>query len=124
MLLARDLTEQVIGLAIEVHRVTGPGLLESVYETCLCHELEQAGIPFERQARIPVTYKNVQLNEGFRADILADRQLLLEIKAVATLAPAHDSQMLTYLRMSGLRIGLMFNFHAPLLKDGMRRFVV
>ena len=124
MLLARDLTEQVIGLAIEVHRVAGPGLLESVYEACLCHELEQAGIPFERQARIPIIYNNVQLNEGFRGDILVDRQLLLEIKAVAALAPAHDAQMLTYLRMSGLRVGLMFNFHARLLKDGMRRFVM
>ncbi len=124
MLLARQLTEQVIGLAIEVHRVTGPGMLESVYEGCLCHELAQAGIAFERQVGIPVTYKGVQFDEGFRADILVDRQVVVEIKAVAKLVPAHDAQVLTYLRISGLRVGLLFNFHAPLLKDGLRRFVI
>ena len=124
MLLARELTEQVIGLAIEVHRVIGPGMLESVYEGCLCHELEQAGIAFERQVGIPVTYKGIQFDEGFRADILVDHQVVVEIKAVAMLAPAHDAQVLTYLVMSGLRIGLLFNFHARLLKDGLRRFII
>lgn len=124
MLLARELAEQVIGLAIGVHLVAGPGLLESVDEACLCDEPEQAGIPFDRQARSPVCYKNIQLDEGFPADSLADRQLPLEIEAAAALAPAHDAQMLTYLRMSGLRDGLMFNFHEPLQKDGMRRCVV
>ena len=99
-------------------------MLESVYETCLCHELEQAGIAFQRQAGIPVTYKGVHFDEGFRADILVDRQLIIEIKAVANILPAHDAQVLTYLRMSGLRLGLLFNFHARLLKDGLRRFVV
>jgi GxxExxY protein len=101
MLLARELTERVIGLAIEVHRVTGPGMLESVYESCLA----QAGIAFERQVGIPVIYKGVQVDEGFRADIFVDRQVLVEIKAVAKLVPAHDAQVLTYLRMSGLRLG-------------------
>ena len=105
MLLARELTERVIGLAIEVHRLTGPGMLESVYEGCLCHELEQAGIAFERQAGIPVTYKGVQFDEGFRADILVDRQLIIEIEAVANIVLTHDAQVLTYLRMSGLRLG-------------------
>jgi len=124
MLLARELTEQVIGLAIEVHRQTGPGMLESVYEDCLCHELVQAGIAFERQTGIPVVYKGVRFDHGFRADILVDRQLIIEIKAVAALVPEHEAQLLTYLRMSGLRVGLLFNFHARLLKDGMRRFVV
>jgi GxxExxY protein len=130
MLLARELTERVIGLAIEVHPQvkpgdqTGPGMLESVYEGCLCHELQQAGIAFQRQAGIPVTYKGVQFDEGFRADILVDQQVIVEIKAVAYLLPAHDAQVLTYLRMSGLRLGLLFNFHARLLKDGLRRFVV
>ena len=124
MLLARKLTEQVIGLAIEVHRMTGPGMLESVYEGCLCHELGEAGIAFERQARIPVTYKGVQFDEGFRADILVDRQLIVEIKAVTKIVPAHDAQVLTYLRMSGLRLGLLFNFHARLLKNDIRRFIV
>jgi GxxExxY protein len=116
MLLARELTERVIGLAIEVHRLTGPGMLESVYEGCLCYELGQAGIAFERQTGIPVAYKGVQFDEGFRADILVDRQLILEIKAVASILPAHEAQLLTYLRMSGLRLGLLFNFHARLLK--------
>jgi GxxExxY protein len=130
MLLARELTERVIGLAIEVHPrvkpgdLTGPGMLESVYEGCLCHELEQAGIVFQRQVGIPVAYKGVQFDEGFRADILVDRQLIVEIKAVANIVPAHDAQVLTYLRMSGLRLGLLFNFHARLLKDGLRRFIV
>jgi GxxExxY protein len=130
MRLARELTEQVIGLAIEVHpRVTpgdqtGPGMLESVYEGCLCYELEQVGVVFERQAGIPVTYKHVQFDEGFRADILVDRQLIVEIKAVANIVPAHDAQVQTYLRMSGLGLGLLFNFHARLLKDGLRRYIV
>jgi len=124
MLLGRDLTEQVIGLAIEVHRSTGPGLLESVYESCLCHELALAGIGFERQVGVPITYKGVPFEEGFRADILVERQVLIEVKGVGALAAAHDAQVLTYLRMSGLRIGLLFNFHARLLKDGLRRFVV
>ena len=81
-------------------------------------------IAFQRQAGIPVTYKGVQFDEGFRTDILVDRQVIIEIKAVANLLPAHDAQVLTYLRMSGLRLGLLFNFHARLLKDGLRRFVV
>ena len=124
MLLARELTERVIGLAIEVHRLTGPGMLESVYEGCLCHELAQAGIGFERQVRIPVVYKGVRFEEGFRADILVDGQLVVEIKAVADIVPVHEAQIISYLRMSGLKLGLLFNFHARLLKDGLRRFVV
>ncbi len=97
---------------------------ESVYEGCLCHELQPAEIAFQRQAGIPVTYKGVQFDEGFRADILVDRQVIIEIKAVANLLPAHDAQVLTYLRMSGLRLGPLFYFHARLLKEGLRRFVV
>ncbi len=124
MLLARELTERVIGLAIEVHRLTGPGMLESVYEGCLCHELEQAGDAFERQVGIPVTQNGDQFDECFRADILVDRQLIVEVKAVAKIVPAHDARVLTYLRMSGLRLGLLFNFHTRLLQDGLRRFVV
>ena len=119
MLLARELTQRVIGLAIEVHRLTGPGMLESVYEGCLCHALQQ--IAFQRQAGIPVSYKGAQFDEGFRADILLDRQVIIEIKAVANLLPVHDAQVLTYLRMSGLRLGLLFNFHARLLKDAYGR---
>jgi len=123
MLLAQELTERIIGLAIEVHRQTGPGLLESVYEACLCHEFEHAGIEFRRQVGIPVGYKGLQLDEGSRADILVAGQVILEIKAVATILPAHEAQLQTCLRMSGIRIGLLLNFHAPRLKDGLRRFV-
>ena len=124
MLLARELTEQVIGLAIEVHRATGPGMLESLYKGCLCHELAQAGPVFERRPKVLVVYKGIQFDEGFRADIVVERHLIVEIKAVANVVPAHEAQVLTYLRMSGLRLGLLFNFYARLLKDGMRRFVV
>ena len=124
MLLAGELTERVIGMAIEVHRLTGPGMLESVYEGCLCHELAQAGISFERQARIPVVYKGVRFEEGVRADVLVNGQLVVEIKAVADIVPVHEAQIISYLRMSGLRLGLLFNFHARLLKDRLRRFVV
>ena len=124
MLLAEGVTEQVIGLAIEVHRNTGRGLLESVYEQCLCYELCRAGLPFERQVAIPVRYKGMVIGEGFRADVVVDRQIILEIKAVATILPAHEAQLQTYLRMSGIRIGLLLNFNASRLIDGLRRFVV
>jgi len=118
------LTERVIGLAIDVHHDTGPGLLESVYERCLCHELHQAGIPFERQAVVPIVYKRLRLDEGFRADIVVDHAVILEIKAVARILPVHEAQLQTYLRMSGIRVGLILNFHAGRLIDGLRRLVV
>ena len=123
MLEHRDLTERIIGLAIEVHRQTGPGLLESVYAACLVFELEQAGIPLARQVGVPVFYKGMQMPLGFRADILVAGIVILEIKAVAALLPAHEAQLLTYLRMSGLPVGLLMNFHALRLKDGLKRFV-
>ncbi|HEY3846123.1 MAG TPA: GxxExxY protein [Acetobacteraceae bacterium] len=123
MLLQRGLTERIIGLAIEVHRETGPGLLESVYEQCMCQELHDTGIPFERQVAVPVFYKGRRLEEGFRADIVVAKTVILEIKALAAILPPHEAQLLTYLRMSGIRIGLLLNFHALRLKDGLRRFV-
>ncbi len=124
MLLAEPLTERVIGLAMEVHRHTGPGLLESVYEQCLCHELAQAGIAFARQVAIPVTYEGVAIGDGFKADIVVARELILEVKAVAAILPVHEVQLRTYLRMSGIRVGLLLNFNAPCLIDGLRRYVV
>jgi GxxExxY protein len=124
VLLSGELTEQVIGLAIEVHRHTGPGLLESVYEQCLCHELREAGIPFERQVAIPVIYKAMPIGEGFRADIVVAREVILEIKSIAAILPAHEAQLHTYLRMSGIRIGLILNFNTRRLTEGIRRFVV
>ncbi len=124
MLIEQSLTERIVGLAIEVHRITGRGLLESVYERCLCYELQRVGLPFERQIGIPVTYEGLILDEGFRADIVVDRKVILEIKAVAAILPAHEAQLQTYLRMSGIPVGLILNFNASRLTDGLRRFVV
>ena len=123
MLVQRDLTERVIGFAITVHHELGPGLLESVYETCLGLELTQAAIPFRRQASIPVSYRGMQLTTSFRADFLICEDLIVEIKAVDRLLLTHEAQLLTYLRMSGCQVGLLLNFNALRLKDGLRRIV-
>jgi len=123
MLIAAQLTERIIGLAIEVHRCTGRGLLESVYEECLCYELRQADIPFERQVAVPVLYKGLAMDAGFRADIVVAGQVILEIKSVASLLPVHEAQLLTYLRMSRIFVGLLFNFNTSKLTDGLRRLV-
>jgi GxxExxY protein len=124
MLEHQTLTETIIGLAIEVHRTVGPGLLESVYAECMALELAHAGISFQGQVTVPVIYKGKTISLGFRADVIVEKTIILEIKAVAALLPAHESQLLTYLRMSHLRVGLLMNFHAPRLKDGLRRFIV
>ena len=118
------LTERVIGLAIEVHANTGPGLLESAYQTFLCMELEDAGIPYVSQAAIPVIYKNRKVPMGFRADILVGDSLIVEIKAAAAFAPEHKAQLLTYLRMSQIKVGLLMNFNARKLKNGLLRCVM
>jgi GxxExxY protein len=114
----------VIGLAIEVHRTIGPGLLESVYRECLCLELGEAGIPFANEVMVPVYYKDRNIPLGFRADIVVDHSIIIEVKAVASLLPVHEAQLLTYLRMSRIRVGLIMNFHANLLKDGLLRCIV
>jgi GxxExxY protein len=115
------LTDAVIGAAIEVHRALGPGLLESAYETCLCHELGQRQIHFQRQLELPVTYKGIPLDSGYRLDIVVEKQLVLELKAVEKLLPVHEAQLLTYLKLSQLRTGLLLNFMVPVLKNGIRR---
>ena len=120
----KALTEQVIGLAIKVHRGLGPGLLESVYEECLCHELAAANIQFRRQHAIPVVYNSIQMECGFRADLIVSDRLLVEIKSVERFAPIHEAQLLTYLRLSKLRIGLLLNFESVRLVDGIRRMVL
>ncbi|MDZ4736808.1 MAG: GxxExxY protein [Rhodospirillaceae bacterium] len=117
-------TAQVIGLAIDVHRELGPGLLESAYEQCLCYELQQAGVSFQRQVPLPVRYKAVNLECGYRLDVVVDGSLVLEIKAIERLLPIHDAQMLSYLKLGGFRVGLLLNFHSPVLKNGNRRLVV
>ncbi len=118
------LSNRLIGLAIEVHRIVGPGLLESAYRTFLCMELEEANIPFQSEAMVPVHYKGRAAPLGFRADIVVADSIIVEIKAVAAFVPAHEAQILTYLRMSGLRVGFLMNFHAPRLKEGLRRFIL
>ena len=118
------LTERVIGLAIAVHREIGPGLLESAYEECLCYELKDNGIAFARQVPLAVNYKGVRLDCGYRIDVVVAHKLLLEIKAVERLLPIHDAQILTYLRQSRIRVGLLMNFNTVVLKDGIRRIVL
>jgi GxxExxY protein len=118
------LTDRVIGLAIDVHRGLGPGLLESAYEECLCYELQTAGLAFARQVPLPVIYKGVRLECGYRPDVVVDNSLVLELKTVERLMPVHDAQMLTYLRLGSFRTGLILNFHAALLRDGIKRLVL
>ena len=118
-----ELTEAIIGAAMEVHRALGPGLLESIYEMCLCRELSIRGTPFERQVLIPVEYKGVKLDCRYRADIVVDSTILLEIKAIDSLLPIHDAQLLSYLKLGGWKIGLLINFNVELLKNGLRRRV-
>lgn len=119
----QELTHSIIGAAIEVHRVLGPGLLESAYEECLAEELTLRGIPFEKQKPLPVVYKGMKLDCGYRVDLLIDGRVVVELKAVEALAPIHDAILLTHLRLSGCKIGLLINFHCAVLKDGIRRLV-
>ncbi|MCW5548719.1 MAG: GxxExxY protein [Opitutaceae bacterium] len=118
-----QLAERVIGLAIEVHRHLGPGLLESIYEAALCHELTAAGLPFERQKALPVIYKGQTLGE-FRADLVVGNALLLELKSVERHEPLFEAQVLTYLKISHLQLGLLLNFNTRLLKDGIKRLIL
>ena len=116
-----DLTGKVIGAAIEVHKALGPGLLESTYEECLCVELGLRKIPFERQKEIPVEYKGVKLDCGYRIDVLVAHSLILELKVCESLQPIHEAQLLTYLKLTGLKVGLLINFNVPVLREGIKR---
>ena len=118
------LTDQVIGLAIGVHRALGPGLLESAYEECLCYELTSHKIPFKRQVALPVSYKSVHLECGYRVDVVVADRLILELKTVEKILPIHEAQLLTYLKLSGIQTGLLLNFHTKLFKDGIKRMVL
>ena len=118
------ITETIIGAAIEVHRALGPGLLESVYEECLCRELSLRGIPFERQRSLPVEYKGLRLDCGYRLDLLVADTVVVEIKAVESLLPIHEAQLLTYLRLGGWKVGLLINFNVAVLRQGIRRRVL
>ena len=115
------LTGEVIGAAIEVHKTLGPGLLESTYEECLCHELLLRKLPFKRQVALPIKYKGVDLDCGYRLDVVVAKELIIELKACEDFLPIHEAQLLTYLKLTGIKYGLLINFNVPMLKDGIKR---
>jgi GxxExxY protein len=119
-----EVTRKIIGSAIEVHRALGPGLLESAYEECLCHELSSRGVPFRRQVAIPLEYKQVHLDCGYRVDLVVESSVVVELKAVTLLEPVHEAQLLTYMKIGGWRLGLLINFNVELLKHGIRRRIL
>ena len=119
----KRLTEAIIGGAIQVHRELGPGLLESAYEVCLAFELKKRGLRVEEQKPLPVIYDQVRLDCGYRMDLVVEGEVVIEVKSVDALAPIHEAQIITYLKLSGRKVGLLINFNVPLLKDGIRRFV-
>jgi GxxExxY protein len=118
-----DLSFELIGSAIEVHRELGPGLLENTYEAAFCHELTLRNIPFERQKPVSVNYKGIEIECGYRIDVLADEKIVVEQKAVERLLPIHDAQLLTYLKLSNLHLGLLMNFNVEVMKKGVRRII-
>jgi GxxExxY protein len=124
-LLHEELTENIIGAAIEVHKTLGPGLLESAYEECLCHELHLRGINFQRQVPLPVRYKEINLDCGYRIDLVVEDYVILELKCVEHILPVHEAQLLTYLKLTGKRVGLILNFHvAVLMRGGLVRKIL
>jgi len=118
-----EITREIIGAAIEVHKALGPGLLESAYEACLIYELTQRGLKVLRQVAVPVVYRGVRLDCGYKLDLLVEDQVIVEIKAVEALTDVHLAQVLSYLKLMGLSLGLLIDFHALVLKDGVRRVV-
>jgi len=118
-----QITDRVIGCAIEVHRNLGPGLLESAYERCLCHEIRQSGLKCQTQVALPIHYKGLELDCGYRLDLLVEESVILEIKAIERLLPIHEAQLLTYLKLTGYKVGLLLNFNVPVLKEGLHRIV-
>ncbi|MFA5263631.1 MAG: GxxExxY protein [Opitutaceae bacterium] len=118
-----ELTKRIIGAAMKVHTSLGPGLLESAYEACLCFELQKAGIKVERQKKLPIIYEELRLEEGYRIDILVDGQIVVELKAISKLEPVHEAQLLSYLRLSNCKLGLLLNFHVAHMRDGIRRVI-
>jgi GxxExxY protein len=119
-----DGSEAVIGACIEVHRQLGPGLLESIYEECVCMELRARGVPYERQVVVPVTYKGAPVPCEYRIDLIADRKLIVEIKSVLIVLPVHEAQLLTYLRVTGMKAGLLINFNEATLRRGLHRIAL
>ena len=123
-LVESELTEKIIGAAIEVHRHLGPGLLESTYQACLARELKLGGIPFEREKPNPVEYKGVSVDCGYRLDFVVDKKVIIELKSVEAVLPVHTAQLITYLGLTGLKVGLSINFNVPVLKNGIKRIVL
>ena len=117
------LSSRIIAAAIEVHKALGPGLLESAYEECICHELSLGGLSLERQKPLAVRYKGIDLDCGYRLDVVVENAIILELKSCDKIEPIHKAQLLTYLRLSGLKLGLLLNFNVPLMRDGIVRIV-
>jgi len=117
-------TETIIGASIEVHKALGPGLLESAYEECLCHELSLKHLQFYRQRKLPLAYKGIQLDCGYRIDLLVEERVIVELKTIEKLSPIHDAQLLTYMKLANSSVGLLINFNVPVLKNGIRRKVL
>jgi GxxExxY protein len=124
MLLEHEITEAIIGSAIDVHRELGPGLLESAYEECFCHELHLRGLNFQRQVELPVAYKGLKLDCGYRLDVVVENSVVVELKSIEQISPIHQAQLLTYLRLSGKKVGLLINFNVAVLKNGIVRRVL
>jgi GxxExxY protein len=124
LILHEQLSEAVIGSAIEVHRALGPGLLESAYALCMRHELELRGIPCQKEIPLPILYKGLQLEVGYRMDLVVDGKIVVELKSVETLTSVHEAQLLTYLKLSGLRVGFLFNFNCSVIRNSMIRRVL
>lgn len=123
-LATNELTRMIIGAAIEVHRHLGPGLLESAYETCLAYELTQRGLAFERQKQLPVIYKSIQIDHGYRIDLLVSGRVIVELKAVDQIIAVHEAQILSYMKFAECSVGLLLNFNVKMMKDGIRRFAL
>ena len=122
--LEKDLTDKIIGAAIEVHKVLGPGLLESAYQVSMEHESKLRNIPFERLVALPLNYKGIDLDAGYVIDLLYDKRVVVELKAVERVIPVHEAQLLTYMRLTGIRVGLLINFNMPVVKDGIYRRIL
>jgi GxxExxY protein len=123
-MLYEELTSEIIGAAIEVHKILGPGMLESAYEECLCYELKQRNFSFKRQQPIPIVYKEIKLECGYRADIIVEDKIILELKSSEGITPVYEAQILTYMRFAQKRLGLLINFNVTKLTNGLKRYIL
>jgi GxxExxY protein len=123
MIYKPELTEKIIGAAVEVHKVLGPGLLESIYEECLCYELRKLKLSVERQKKLPVVYKGIHFSFGYKMDLVVCNKVVVELKCVDVIMPIHEAQLLTYLKLSDINVGLILNFKSPILKQGLKRMI-